>query len=89
MHNTLTISRSRAVETAMDIQCIALRRIVVDRDESKDYHELAVLATNLETIAHRCIRRDEEENHDHAEMRVLARRICELLEGLENNGDAS
>ena len=80
MHNVVTMSRSRAVETAMDIQCLALKRIAADRDESKDYHELAVLAANLETIAHRCMRRDEDENRDHAEMRQLARRICELLE---------
>lgn len=82
MHS-VTTTKTRAIEHAMDIQALAARRISEDIDESKDYRSLAVLAANLETIAHRCIRRDEAENRDHAEMRTIARDICALLEGLE------
>lgn len=82
MHSVTTMTKTRAIEHAMDIQALAARRISEDGDESKDYRSLAVLAANLETIAHRCIRRDEAENRDHAEMRTIARDICKLLEGL-------
>lgn len=87
MHTMATMSRSRAVEAAMDMQCLALRRIAADDAESDDYHELACLAATLEGLAHRCMHRDEDENRDHGEMRQLAQRICTILEGLDNEVD--
>ena len=84
MHNATTIARARAIDEAMDLQLIAMRRIMADVDEAKDYRELAVLGANLENIAHRCQERDEAENRDHAEMRTIAHKICTILEGLDN-----
>ena len=82
-HTAETMRHSKTVESAMEMQCVALRLLESDREESLDYEKLATLAVCLKSVAERCIKRDREENRDHALMQSLAGEICETLERKE------